>query len=258
MGPPSHSTSPNTCSQQNDHGTDTDKQLPNHTVNNTSDTCETIINSPKCIDLAAIQPGETEIQFPSHQQRSLRAPIPVRGVRFHNLSNAYGSLISPAFCAQTSPSPMQSPGSVSHQEASFQMNSFHFLNHQSGDSQQFRGSVNQNANDTTDISENKQGHILESCEERGHLSSATDQSANSSFCNGTLTNLHNLGCGGNGRIDTVPFMSTECVNEEAFRIHDGNSLRSVQREAALTKFRLKRKERCFEKKVRLLIHYRHR
>lgn len=145
---------------------------------------------------------------------------------------------------------MPSPGSVCHQEPSYQVNSFHSLNHQIGDYLQFRDSTNQNANDATDNSENKEVHKLESAEDRGHLSSPTDRSANSSFCNGNLTHLHHLGDGSNGRIDTVPYMSSECENEEALRIRDGNSLRSVQREAALTKFRLKRKERCFEKKVK--------
>lgn len=243
-----HSTSPSTCNQQNDHRTDSDKQLPSHTVNCTSDVHEQMIISPKDIHFTASQLGEAEIQFSSHQQRLLPAPIPVRGVRFQNLSNAYGSFISPVFCAHSSPMP--SPGSVSYQEASYQVNSFHSLNHQTGDSQQFRDSRNQNANDATDNSENKEVNKLESAEEQGHLSSPTDRSANSSFCNGNLTHLHNLGDGNNGRIDTAPYMSSECENEEALRIRDGNSLRSLQREAALTKFRLKRKERCFEKKVR--------
>jgi len=56
-----------------------------------------------------------------------------------------------------------------------------------------------------------------------------DHSANSSFCNGgTLTRLNSLGSGSNGN----------------------STHRSMQREAALNKFRMKRKDRCFDKKVR--------
>ncbi|KAL8234197.1 hypothetical protein R6Q59_020297 [Mikania micrantha] len=56
-----------------------------------------------------------------------------------------------------------------------------------------------------------------------------DHSANSSFCNGeTLTRLNSVGSGSNGN----------------------NTHRSIQREAALNKFRMKRKDRCFDKKVR--------
>lgn len=56
-----------------------------------------------------------------------------------------------------------------------------------------------------------------------------DHSANSSFCNGgaTLTRLNSIGSGSNGN-------STHW---------------SIQREAALNKFRMKRKDRCFDKKV---------
>ncbi|KAI7739713.1 hypothetical protein M8C21_011837 [Ambrosia artemisiifolia] len=56
-----------------------------------------------------------------------------------------------------------------------------------------------------------------------------DNSANSSFCNGaTLTRINSVGSGSNGN----------------------NTHRSIQREAALNKFRMKRKDRCFDKKVR--------
>ncbi|KAJ6373473.1 hypothetical protein OIU78_029210 [Salix suchowensis] len=44
--------------------------------------------------------------------------------------------------------------------------------------------------------------------------------------------------------------ASESKNEEVVFTHKSNSHRSIQREAALTKFRLKRKERCYGKKVR--------
>ncbi|KAI3819001.1 hypothetical protein L1987_12823 [Smallanthus sonchifolius] len=56
-----------------------------------------------------------------------------------------------------------------------------------------------------------------------------DHSTNSSFCNGgTLMRLNSIGSGSN----------------------ENNTHRSTQREAALNKFRMKRKDRCFDKKVR--------
>ncbi|XP_071686154.1 two-component response regulator-like APRR5 [Rutidosis leptorrhynchoides] len=56
-----------------------------------------------------------------------------------------------------------------------------------------------------------------------------DHSGTSSFGNGaTLTRLNSVGSGSNGN----------------------SSHRSIQREAALNKFRMKRKDRCFDKKVR--------
>lgn len=49
------------------------------------------------------------------------------------------------------------------------------------------------------------------------------------------------------------FSDSGCYNYDVFRLIDSH--RSSQREAALTKFRLKRKERCFEKKVLRLVLY---
>nr|GMC68318.1 two-component response regulator-like APRR5 [Ipomoea batatas] len=51
-------------------------------------------------------------------------------------------------------------------------------------------------------------------------------------------------------VHPIPSTADECRKEEVSLAQDGNSQRSSQREAALTKFRLKRKDRCFEKKVR--------
>ncbi|KAL3524472.1 hypothetical protein ACH5RR_017306 [Cinchona calisaya] len=245
---PQHSTSPSTCNQQKDQNSNSDKQLSDHTADYNSDTHGPEINFKKYVDLAIGQPGESENRFPCPQPRLLPSPIPVSGVRFDYISNAYGSLMPQAFGAQPGPSPIQSPGSVSHQKSSFQVSEFY----PSKNSQQFRGMMIQhNSDSTTDQNENKGEHKLEALEDQGHLSSGTGHSANSSFCNGTVNHLHSLGYGSNEKIDVVPFGSTaECVNEEVLRLQDGNSLRSVQREAALAKFRLKRKERCFEKKVR--------
>ncbi|KAL3521715.1 hypothetical protein ACH5RR_019864 [Cinchona calisaya] len=249
---PQHSTSPSTYNQQKDQKSNSDKQLSNHTVDYNSDTHGPTINSQKHVDLAIGQPGESDsIRFPCPQQRLLPAPIPIRGVRFDNINDSYGSLIPQIYRTQSGLSPMPSPGSVGHQEASFPVNAFYQLNHRPGNPQQLCSMMVQNTSDTADQNENNDEHKVEKLEDWGHLSSSTDQSANSSFCNGTVNHLHSLGCGSNKKIDAVPFRSTaECGNEEAFRVQDGNSIRSVQREAALTKFRLKRKERCFEKKVR--------
>ncbi|KAK9063123.1 hypothetical protein SSX86_016993 [Deinandra increscens subsp. villosa] len=62
------------------------------------------------------------------------------------------------------------------------------------------------------------------------IEAVEDHSGNSSFCNGgTLTRYNSLGSGSNG--------------------NNNNTNRSI-REAALNKFRMKRKDRCFDKKVR--------
>nr|XP_043613432.1 two-component response regulator-like APRR5 [Erigeron canadensis] len=69
----------------------------------------------------------------------------------------------------------------------------------------------------------------ESAEMHNATEALEDHSGSSSFyTGGTLTRLNSIGSGSNGN----------------------NSHRSMQREAALNKFRMKRKDRCFDKKVR--------
>ncbi|XVE77340.1 hypothetical protein DITRI_Ditri13aG0054700 [Diplodiscus trichospermus] len=92
-----------------------------------------------------------------------------------------------------------------------------------------------------------------------------DQSACSSFCNGDADHKKSSPYGGvSSRSDasasatfaaaTDKGTTVETFNDSNFFIHDGfkgmDTHRFNQREAALTKFRLKRKDRCFEKKVR--------
>ncbi|KAK8513159.1 hypothetical protein V6N12_037650 [Hibiscus sabdariffa] len=95
---------------------------------------------------------------------------------------------------------------------------------------------------------------LDSTEDRGHISPTTDQSASNSFCNGSLSQLNGIAYGStgasNGNVDLVVISqnSTESKNDESFPSPSGNSCRSIQREASLMKFRLKRKDRCYEKK----------
>ncbi|KAJ1390631.1 Signal transduction response regulator, receiver domain [Sesbania bispinosa] len=92
-----------------------------------------------------------------------------------------------------------------------------------------------------------------------HDSSATGQSANN-FCNDAANHINSaygsIDCGNDGKATSTMiaennpeiFSGGGCQNYDGFRLTDSH--RSSQREAALTKFRLKRKERCYEKKVR--------
>ncbi|KAB2055169.1 hypothetical protein ES319_A11G017300v1 [Gossypium barbadense] len=98
---------------------------------------------------------------------------------------------------------------------------------------------------------------MNSTEDRGHIYPTTDQSATSSFCNGSLSQLNGIAYGSsaasnNSNIEQVAVVraSADSKNDDVFPSPSGNTHRSIQREAALTKFRLKRKDRCFEKKVR--------
>ncbi|XP_052187474.1 two-component response regulator-like APRR9 [Diospyros lotus] len=237
---PLHSSANN---EQKDHGTNSGKQLSNHTLNCNSDTHCLPPNSDKhMLSLASGHSGQANVAFPCPQQTVLPIPIPTGGIG--SLSTAYDS--PPIFCTPSDASPMQSPGSVRPQEPYFPSNL------ETRNSDQFQNSIDQHTNNYTNQTEHKQRHKLESSEDKPHFSSANDQSATSSFCNVTASHFNTIGCGGNGNFDQVPLVraAAEAGNEEGFSIIDRNCHRSVQREAALTKFRLKRKDRCYEKKVR--------
>ncbi|KAF3625573.1 hypothetical protein T459_17666 [Capsicum annuum] len=136
----------------------------------------------------------------------------------------------------------QSPGSGTPWESSCQANPFLMLNCESRSSQQLHSQSDQNNSDSTDYNEGKRGHNSEPTPDCQRFPSATDQTTNSICCNGDLNHAH-LSYGSNGNI-TLPLSKTpaEYRKEESFHAPDGNSHRS-QREAALTKFRMKRKDK---------------
>ncbi|XAR52146.1 hypothetical protein NMG60_11020067 [Bertholletia excelsa] len=238
------------CDQQKDSGTTSGRLLSNHILDYNSNTHGSPLNSQRNILSTAIgQSGQAEVAFPCSQQTVLSVPIPVRTIRFDNPSTAYRTVVPPMFCTQSGPSTLQSPGSSHHQEPSF--NAYHPSSLERTDSQQACNPIDQNPNNSISKTEDKQGHKFESSEDQRRVSSATDQSATSSFCNGNASNGNTMGSQSNGNADEVVVVQTVAESgNECLPIHGRTSHRSVQREAALTKFRLKRKERCYEKKVR--------
>ncbi|KAL2550861.1 two-component response regulator-like APRR3 [Forsythia ovata] len=175
-----HSSSPSTYNQQKDHKTNSDKQLSYHTLDYNSDTNGQNPSPQKHVTLATHQPGQMEVTFPYHKKTVLSQPTPIRGARIETLSNGYGSVMPPVYCIQSGPSPQQSPGTVGTLEPSPPLNPYYQLNHQTGSSQHFQN-MDRRINDATDQTHDKPGPTLE---DRGTMSSATDQSANSSFYNG--------------------------------------------------------------------------
>lgn len=163
----------------------------------------------------------------------------------NNQCSGYGSLLSPNFCTQRGPSSSPCPALVTHPEPIF-------ANH---NLEQFLNQHHSVRNATNWKIENP-GHRLESAENQGHISPTTDHSANSSLCGGgNATHIRTVGyastCGSNSNVDRVGIsrVTSESKNEEALFSQGVDFHRSSQREAALTKFRLKRKDRCYEKKV---------
>ncbi|KAK1303685.1 Two-component response regulator-like PRR95 [Acorus calamus] len=133
--------------------------------------------------------------------------------------------------------------------------------HSSNQSGQSHYPCDQNSHDPTYVGESGQEQNFESLEDQRRASSITVQSRSSSVLNGGRSNLNSNGCGnfsnassGNVNAATVNRVTSENTNVECLFTHDGTKMvdysRSAQREAALMKFRMKRKDRCFEKKVR--------
>ncbi|KAF5450515.1 hypothetical protein F2P56_030857 [Juglans regia] len=204
------------------------------------------------ITLATGQSKESEVATSCSQHRVFPLTVPVKGVQSNNLCAGFGSAFSPIFCTQSGPSPMPSPSLFSQQKPSFRMNMFYQHNPENRNFEQQYNSHTQNRNDAANQTMHKQENKLDSLEDQGHISPPTDQSASSSFCNGGASHHNSIGygsaCGSNN--NAFVRAASENKNEEGFFTLSGSSHRSLQREAALTKFRLKRKERCYEKKVR--------
>ncbi|XP_020413347.1 two-component response regulator-like APRR5 isoform X2 [Prunus persica] len=248
---PQSTTLAGVCDEQKAHETKFEKQASN--TNTDCDTPGTTSSIPRSIiTLATGQSNQSEIGTSCHEQRLFPLPVPVKGIRFNNLGNGYGTALPPMFCTQSSPSPM--PSSATQQESSFLMNTFYPANLQKDKSEQVYGTLYQHAKAPMEQTLHNQDQRFD--EDRGHISSTTDQSASSSFCNGTAGHLNTMGygsaCGSNSNVDQGAIFRTapESKNEDTFFTHSGNSHRSIQREAALNKFRLKRKDRCYDKKVR--------
>ncbi|RDX94314.1 Two-component response regulator-like PRR95 [Mucuna pruriens] len=198
-----------------------------------------------------VQSKESELAT-SHSQQGHSLPIPVKGVRFNDLCTAYGSVLPSVFRTQSGP-PAPSPSSVVLLEPNFQVNAFYQSNTKEC-SEQLYEPRGPNANNTQNYIVYTQEHKSEHAEDRGHISPTTDQSVSSSFCNGNASHLNSIGygsnCGSCSNVDQVTTVRATSEGKNEDLTNNGNTHRSIQREAALNKFRLKRKERCYEKKVR--------
>ncbi|XP_062119964.1 two-component response regulator-like APRR5 [Humulus lupulus] len=251
-------TSVGVCDQEKECGSNTEKHMFNFAagLSFNSDTPGRSVSTPKSgITLATGQSNHSEAATHSPQQRLFPLPIPVKGIRVNNPVAGYGSVVPSVFCSQSGSSSLVSPSSAAQQEPSFLINAFYQTAPEKNKSEQ-SNELCRNNSIAKDQSLHNQEHKLDFFEDRGHISPTTDQSASSSFCNGNASHLNSIGygsaCGSNSNVDQVAMIRTasENRNDESYFNNGGNSHRSMQREAALTKFRMKRKDRCFEKKVR--------
>ncbi|XP_022722776.1 two-component response regulator-like APRR5 [Durio zibethinus] len=256
---PLHSTLTSVSNQNKESGTNSEKMLSNIVSEYNFDTPSPMLTSQRnMIPLTTETTGQlrsTEAAASCMQHRVFPVPVSVKGVRLNNLCDGH-TVIPPIFCTQSISSPVPSPSSSNQQEPAFRVNPFRHSSFETNSSGQLYDQLASNANQSTNQPLHKLDQKLDSTEDRGHISPATDQIASSSFCNGSLSQLNGIAYGSsgasNGNIDQVAIVraSTENKNDDSFPSPGGNSHRSIQREAALTKFRLKRKDRCYEKKVR--------
>lgn len=232
-----------------------DQQREQKTNNDNHNSDSSIPSMQKCnISPATAQSKESELAT-SHSQQGHSLPIPVKGVRFNDLCMAYGSTLPQRFCTQSGPSSM--PGSVVFIEQNFQADAFYQPNKENNLEQVYEPRC-PNGNSIQNQIVHTQEHRSEHAEDQRLISPTTDHSVSSSFCNnGNASHLNSIGygsnCGSSNNVENVAAFRTSAVsdgkNEDLTNGGYSLSHRSMLREAALNKFRLKRKERCYEKKV---------
>lgn len=212
-----------------------------------------------CMPMITSQSAHSEVAKSSTSETVIPLQVSEKDLMSNNQCSGYGSLLSPNFCTQRGTPSSPCPTLVTHPEPIFAKQTVYPLTVQNHSLEQF---LNQHHNATNPASwkiENS-GQKLEYAENQGHISPTTDHSANSSSpYGGHTTHVRSAGypstCGSNNNVNVDGFggiarVTSETKSEEALFSQGGDSHRSSQREAALTKFRLKRKERCYEKKVR--------
>ncbi|RZC01443.1 Two-component response regulator-like PRR95 isoform D [Glycine soja] len=182
--------------------------------------------------------------------------LPVSGVISDLKSEGHGNVFTSLFYAQSGIHPMSSPKPVCQNESSpFPTSTSTQSNPESHNSDQLHDC----SNDSTCLNQNVKDNT--DSDHARHDSPVADQSAGNSLCHDAANHVNSSAYGsmdsGNDGITTSAIVSKNapdgfsdsgCHNYDGFRVTDPH--RSSQREAVLVKFRLKRKERCFEKKVR--------
>ncbi|KAH1196208.1 Two-component response regulator-like PRR95 [Glycine max] len=193
------------------------------------------------------QSGQVDPKLPNSQL----GLFPATGVTSDHKSKGNGNVFPSKLYAKSGVHPISTPKSVCQKESSpFPTSTSSQSNPQSHNSE--RHHWLEDATHASDQNVNDQSNL--ECET--HDSPAASQSAGPSFFHDTAN--HNSSgvyrSDGNATSAKVAKESHEIFIDSGQRSYDGfigtDSHRTSQREAALTKFRLKRKDRCYEKKVR--------
>lgn len=186
------------------------------------------------------------------QHGAISATLPSTGFD-GGVYSGYGAAWPKLAYASAGPLPQQSPKSATQQETIFHMYSPDQSNVKTHDHQQYNHKY-------TDGIVHHQRHNVESLDDSRRFS-VPAQSFTSSLCNSSSSNFNSSGCGsvcdgsnGNETAALPTGVTKEHGNDMgaliADKVNGSDTHCSSQREAALHKFRLKRKDRCFDKKVR--------
>lgn len=184
------------------------------------------------------------IQFSCPDQSSSPVTAPLRDIRAESECTGYGKVVPPVSCTQSNQSPLQSPGSTGHLEPSSQLNQIQPFNPETSNFRELQNVMDENTHNASDQIEFNKRHKSDHLGDQEHSFS------------GILGHFNSFNSGSNDNANNAPDVkvSAGLGNEAKLSTHDGNCHRSIQREAALAKFRLKRKARCYGKKVYSLRH----
>ncbi|XP_011025365.1 PREDICTED: two-component response regulator-like APRR9 isoform X2 [Populus euphratica] len=202
------------------------------------------------------QSVKVELAHPSPQL----GLIPVLGTRLDNISTGCGHVFSPLCYTQSNAA--WNPNLAGRPQSPFPTTASVRSNPEVLDSKQNQKCSAETTYcyvDQNDLQQNNR----EPVDEMRHDSPAAGQSNSSSLCKRVANNNNSSAYESFGSRNDVnassvgtaeKSMAQENLNNGGNFNHDGfggsDSYRSSQREAALTKFRLKRKDRCYEKRVR--------
>ncbi|XP_020212535.1 two-component response regulator-like APRR5 [Cajanus cajan] len=204
-------------------------------------------NQEKFITLVIGQSGQADPKL----QNSQLGSFPATGVTSDHKSMENSNVFPSMLYAQSVVNhPIRTPKSVCQKESSpFPTSTSSQSNTLSHNSERHHWS--DDATHVSDQNVNDQSNL--DCET--HDSSAAGQCADTSNHNSNGV-YRSIGCKRDGNATSAKVVgdSHESFIDSGHRSYDGflgtDSHRTSQREAALTKFRLKRKDRCYEKKVR--------
>ncbi|KAJ7963414.1 Two-component response regulator [Quillaja saponaria] len=205
-------------------------QFCGNTIDTSQQHAATSHNQEKTTTLFSDQSEPAELQLPRHQL----GQIPVSEMRFDNICTGYSDVFQSLFYRESGAPPVSSPKATCKLEDSpFPSNASIQPNPEIQNSEQGY----QWSDGASYISMDQNVH------DQNNLEPAKEVS-------GTYGSM----VSGNATLTMVVENAPQSFNDGGHDAHDGlgtlDSHHFSQREAALTKFRLKRKDRCYEKKVR--------